>query len=686
MDVIDVETPETPTSPGSPGSPEANETPIIQGLGEEKIPNKKVFHELIHMNSGILWMHWIGCLFAILNGFCTPAFAVGFQYATEWLADIEYRNQWRNEQAAAEVGGTTVEPWFDTSKGKMPKTAWDIFFIFVAVGVLMGLFTYLQVWFFHRFGTQVSCLMRTKLYNHLLETEISFHDKNNSNKLNSACVAHCQRINLGMGQQLGVAYQQSGCFVAGFAYAFHVSWQMTLFMAALMPALIIGGYVQAALVSATASGATDEFISADAKSGETFQALQTVQSMNAQHRQYQKYRKNVDKAEASRIYNGYYVGLGIGSFLFCLFGVYYGGCMFYGASRVDMGKISSGDLMGAFFSVMIGGMGLGQVAAAMTDVNKALESGDLLFRILGRDPEVRAPEKDCLIPLTEGIHGEIEFKDLEFFYPTRDEVQIYDQLSLKIKQGDTVAFVGPSGCGKSTIVNLLERFYDPTGTGKDGKLKKDQILLDGNPIHNYDIDYLRTSVSLVSQEPVLFDMTVKENIALGVQRQVTDAEIIAAAKKANAHDFISGFPQQYDTPVGELGSQMSGGQKQRIAIARAVLKQPKVILLDEATSALDTESEQIVQAALDKIIATEHCTCIVIAHRLSTIKNADVIVVLVGGNIAEMGQHEELLDLGGIYADMVEAQNLNPHLPPAALQKQSSMDTLKIEPLTSNSL
>jgi len=226
-------------------------------------------------------------------------------------------------------------------------------------------------------------------------------------------------------------------------------------------------------------------------------------------------------------------------------------------------------------------------------------------------------------------------------------MKVYEHLDCVIRTGQTVAFCGPTGCGKSTIVNLIERFYDPDSG---------DILIDGEPIHNYDLTYLRSQISLVSQEPVLFDASIRENIALGVTREVTEEEIIDAARRANAHDFISSFPDGYNTRTGEMGSQMSGGQKQRIAIARAILKESKIILLDEATSALDTKSEKIVQEALDALIAAQSATCIIIAHRLSTIQNADVIIVLEAGKIVERGTHQELLKLNRVYAHMVDAQ------------------------------
>jgi len=314
---------------------------------------------------------------------------------------------------------------------------------------------------------------------------------------------------------------------------------------------------------------------------------------------------------------------------------------------------------------------LGQIGASWPDIEKGLIAGFRMFKVIDRVPELRTPQSGP--GKKSGIEGQIELREVTFAYPTRKEQNIYEKLSLTIRLGQVVAFCGPTGCGKSTIVNLIERFYDPD---------EGEIVLDGELIHNYDLKYLRSQISLVSQEPVLFDAPIRDNIALGVTRKVTDAEIIEAAKRANAHNFISNFPEGYDTRVGEGGSQMSGGQKQRIAIARAILKKSKIILLDEATSALDTKSEKIVQEALDNMIESENCTCIVIAHRLSTIQGADRIVVLESGNIVESGTHRELIESGGVYSHMVNAQAMalskGEDLSPLALvQRSRSFSGLK---------
>jgi ABC-type multidrug transport system fused ATPase/permease subunit len=272
---------------------------------------------------------------------------------------------------------------------------------------------------------------------------------------------------------------------------------------------------------------------------------------------------------------------------------------------------------------------------------QAVGASSRIFQLLDRKPEipVRGGEKG------DKFEGHIEFNKVTFQYPSRKDNKILDNISLTIKPGTVLALVGPSGGGKSTIVSLMERFYDvPEG----------DILIDGRNIKDLDPEWYRSHVALVSQEPVLFATSIKENISYGISREVTMSEIENAAIKANAHNFISDFAEKYETQVGERGVRLSGGQKQRIAIARALLLNPKILLLDEATSALDAESEYLVQDAIEK--AMHGRTVLIIAHRLSTVKKADVIAVLSGGRIVEKGSHQELLELDGLYKKLVNRQ------------------------------
>jgi len=563
---------------------------------------------------------FFACFFGFFNGVAFVGFALGFKLALEWLNDVQF--------------GT----------GKMPDVAINIALTFAGIGVASGFFMFGQMSFFSRFGTSCACTMRERCYRALLAQDITYHDVNKSSQLNSSLASNSALIAVGVGTQFGLTVQHIGEFCGGFGYSFYISPTVTAFMLALMPVLMIIGWIQGKIASATTNTDEDEYAKSSGESGETLSGLRTVKSLNAEMVKGNTFSDMVYFVGNEERYKAWKMGAGMGFFLFGTFALVYGPAFCFGAFQIDAGNLTSDALLGTIFGVLIGGMGLGQIAASYPDIEKGLIAAHRMFKIIDRVPEMKTPKE---APKTSGIEGHIEFRNLTFAYPTRKEMNVYEHLDCVIQTGQTVAFCGPTGCGKSTIVNLLERFYDPDSG---------DILIDGEPIHNYDLTYLRSQISLVSQEPVLFDASIRENIALGVTREVTEEEIIDAARRANAHDFISSFPDGYNTRTGEMGSQMSGGQKQRIAIARAILKESKIILLDEATSALDTKSEKIVQEALDALIAAQSATCIIIAHRLSTIQNADVIIVLEAGKIVEKGTHQELLKLNRVYAHMVDAQ------------------------------
>merc|ERR1719384_865133 len=293
-------------------------------------------------------------------------------------------------------------------------------------------------------------------------------------------------------------------------------------------------------------------------------------------------------------------------------------------------------------------MGLGQAGSVGSAFKKANLAANKFYYAVTRVPDLRKPELAKAITQKESLSGNIEFDNVSFSYASSPDVSVLNKVSFRVEAGSTLAIVGPSGSGKSTIISLLERFYD-NASG--------DILIDGQKIHNYDLSYLRNSIGLVSQMPLLFDASIADNIRCGNMDASMD-DIIEAAKQANAHLFVDKFEKKYDTQVGELGGKLSGGQRQRIAITRALLGKPSILLLDEATSALDSKSEREVQDAIDKITATGKQTVISIAHRLSTIKDSKTILVLVDGAIKEHGNHQELMEDGGIYYALVTAQSL----------------------------
>jgi len=304
--------------------------------------------------------------------------------------------------------------------------------------------------------------------------------------------------------------------------------------------------------------------------------------------------------------------------------------------------------MQVFLALSMAAIGVSHTSTLTSDSSKAKSAISSIFAIIDRKSRID-PSDDTGVTL-EPLSGDIEFQHVRFRYPTRPDVQIFQDLCLTIQSGKTVALVGESGSGKSTAISLLQRFYDPDAG---------HILLDGVDIQKFQLRWLRQQMGLVSQEPSLFNDTIRANIAYGKEGEATESDVVAAARLANAHKFISSLHQGYDTMVGERGAQLSGGQKQRVAIARAIVKDPKILLLDEATSALDAESEWVVQDALDKVMVSR--TTDIVAHRLSTIQGADVIAVVRNGVIIEKGRHDTLMNIeGGAYASLVALHSAAP--------------------------
>jgi len=434
-----------------------------------------------------------------------------------------------------------------------------------------------------------------------------------------------------------------------FGIAFYYSWEMTLVLIAAFPALAVGSYFQMQAMGGVIRKDNDEgYTSAGALFSEAVINMRTVNAFNMEQYVKSQYLTFISENKVKELRGGFAGGAGFGISQFLMYGIQ--ALLFYvGGIFVTDGTITFESFFAVLMSVMLSSFGVGMASQVITDAPKAKAAASNVFSVVDRTPLIDA--NSTIGETLVNVRGDLSFKQVDFVYPTRPEAKIYEKYTLSIESGQTVALVGASGGGKSTAIALLERFYDPLSG---------VIELDGKPLTDFNLNWLREQFSLVSQEPVLFSGTIEENIKYGKSNATTE-EVVEAAKMANAYTFISQFPNGFETQVGDRGIQVSGGQKQRIALARAIIRDPPVLLLDEATSALDSESERIVQESLDRLIlkGKKKRTTIVIAHRLSTIRHADKIAVVKDGEIIEEGTHNELMDLKGEYAMLVEGQRVS---------------------------
>lgn len=398
--------------------------------------------------------------------------------------------------------------------------------------------------------------------------------------------------------------------------------QLTLVMLVSTPVLAISMGILAKIQASLTENELKAYAKAGGVAEEVFSSIRTVMAFGGQKKEIDRFHENLAYAKKAGIKRGMATGIGAG----LVWGIIYASyalAFWYGISLIlaacDDNSYTSSDLLIVFFSVLIGAMQIGQAAPYMEAFSVARGAAASIFAIIDRVPPIDSSSNEGLVP--DDVKGKISFRDVHFHYPSRPDVKILQGISFDVTPGQTIALVGASGCGKSTCIQLLQRFYDPISGS---------ITVDGNEVRELNLGWLREQMGVVGQEPVLFGTTIGENIRYG-RDGVSDEEMERAAKAANAHDFIQKLPRKYNTLVGERGAQLSGGQKQRIAIARAIVRHPKILLLDEATSALDTQSESVVQKALDR--ARQGRTTIIVAHRLTTIRNADRIIVIKNGVI-----------------------------------------------------
>ncbi|EPS73821.1 hypothetical protein M569_00935, partial [Genlisea aurea] len=461
---------------------------------------------------------------------------------------------------------------------------------FVALGAASLVAFPLRTYLFGMAGNRLIKRVRLMCFEKVVNMEIGWFDEaeHSSGIIGAKLSGDAAIVRSLVGDAVGQMVQDLSSLIVGLVIAFDACWQLSLIIIAIVPLLGLSGYVQFSAMKGFSADAKEKYEKASQVVNDAVGSIRTVSSFCAEERVLQMYKERCEGPVMTGIRQGVISGLGFG-FSFGVLFLFYAASFYAGARLVAAGKTSFTDVFRVFFALTMASLAISQSSSAAPDSSKANIAAASIFSILDRKSEIDPSEESGL--KLENVIGEIELKHISFRYPTRPDVEIFSDLSLTIRSGKTVALVGESGSGKSTVIQLLQRFYDPNSG---------LITLDGNDITKLNLKWLRQQMGLVSQEPILFNDTIRANIAYGKGgTTATEAEIIAAAELANAHSFISGLAQGYDTAVGERGIQLSGGQKQRVAIARAIIKRPKILLLDEATSALDAESEKVVQEALD---------------------------------------------------------------------------------------
>ncbi|CAF3938442.1 unnamed protein product [Rotaria sordida] len=516
------------------------------------------------------------------------------------------------------------------------------------IGALGGIAQFLTNLGFAKSGEELTLRMRKLTFSAIIRQEMGYFDYeiNSVGALVTRLSSDAAALKGMTGVRIGIIVQAISAFVTAIVIAFTSGWKLTFIVLCFIPLLTFAGKMQGKKQGGAGKSKGKDSFSEQGGQHAT-QAIEHIRTVVALHQEMHfigLYENAFNQEFKKQMYHLHRVGLGAAIansviyFLHCA-------TFSYGSKLVNDKEMTYDNVFRVFIVITFAMITVGRSMAMIPGYAKAKNAASRIMRLNDRQSEIN-PHDESGIILNEVI-GNIEFHDIHFRYTTRPTVRILTNFSLKCSSSSTTALVGPSGSGKSTTIALLQRFYDPL---------KGKILLDGNDIKALNIRWLRSIMGLVQQEPVLFNLSIRDNIAYGDNsREVTQNEIETAARMANIHELIISLPQGYETLCGAKGSQLSGGQKQRIAIARALIRSPKILLLDEATSALDNKSEKVVQVALDK--ARSGRTCLTIAHRLSTIQNSEKIAVVDRGKMKEEGTHDELLDLNGIYAKLASAQN-----------------------------
>ncbi|WNG31410.1 ATP-binding cassette domain-containing protein [Cystobacter fuscus] len=507
--------------------------------------------------------------------------------------------------------------------------------VFLFQGVAMALRYYL----FTTAGERVVTRLRQNLFASLMSQEVGFFDERKTGELTNRLSSDTTVLQNAVSVNISMALRNAAQAFGGIGLLFYTSPVLTALMLAIVPAVAVGAVSYGRKVRGLSKESQDALAVANEVAEESLSGIRTVRSFAAERHEVERYQTATEHAydvarRRAKQSSFFLAGASSAGYLSSAVVLWYGGRM------VLDGRMTVGNLTSFLIYSLMVAFALGALADLWADFMRASGAAERVFELIDREPAIPSSGGERLA----AVQGRVEFQDVRFAYPTRRDVPVLKGIHLALAPGEVVAIVGPSGAGKSTLAALLARMYDP---------QEGRVLLDGRELSGLDTEWLRQQVGTVAQEPMLFATSIADNIRYG-RKDATDAEVEAAARTANAHEFISRFPEGYQTMVGERGVQLSGGQKQRIAIARAVLKDPRLLVLDEATSALDAESEHLVKEALERLMRGR--TTLIIAHRLSTVMGADRVVVMEAGQVVQSGDHSTLMGQEGLYRRLVERQ------------------------------
>ncbi|GLJ36715.1 hypothetical protein SUGI_0738890 [Cryptomeria japonica] len=544
--------------------------------------------------------------------------------------------------------GSMISVFFIKSHAEMKEKSRNYSLVFFSLGVISLLVNVLQHYNFGKMGEYLTKRVRERMLSKILTFEVGWfdQDQNSSGAVCSRLTKEANVVRSLVGDRLSLIVQTISAVGIAIAVSLIVAWRLAVVLIAVQPISIASHYTRKVLLTRMSARLVKAQDQGSQVASEAVGNHRTITAFSSQDRILSLHAKTQEGPHREAMEQSWVAGVVLGASQ-CLSLLNSALGFWYGAHLVYHGYISSGELVKVFLVLMSTARVIAEAGSMTSDIAKGSDAVKSVFEILDRESRINPDDENGEKPAK--LQGNIDVKDVYFAYPSRPDVMIFNKFSLSMKEGQRVALVGESGSGKSTIIGLIERFYDPL---------KGVVRIDGRDIKGFNLRSLRQHIGLVGQEPALFAGSIRDNICYGKQN-ATEAEMIEASKAANAHDFISFLKEGYDTQTGDRGVQLSGGQKQRIAIARAIIKNPSILLLDEATSALDSQSEKVVQEALDRVMVGR--TSVIVAHRLSTIRDADLIAVIREGRVIEKGTHFHLMGKGesSPYFCLVAMQSTN---------------------------